>query len=242
MDKSLADGFRRAIYIGLLACSLACAQEVTTSMSYSWDQPSGDFYAYAQSTLDHASSYYYYVCVYVDLGQSSTDSFTFAPSSCDDEDAEVNWYTSVDTSTPLTIDLESENDVYMNYYADQFEEGWPDGYCWDAYQVSYFDGTVDESGGTDYFLPGRPARVSGSPTFPCTNLLRRSLAISRSAPAHSRANTVAVGRKICRLRQIWLPPRRLVPRRLAQAHARSVCPPGALTWIIMIMIPRGRAP
>jgi hypothetical protein len=68
MVKSLADGFHRAIYVGLLTCSLACAQEVATSMSYSWDQPSGDFYAYAQSTLDYASSYYYYACVYIDFG------------------------------------------------------------------------------------------------------------------------------------------------------------------------------
>jgi hypothetical protein len=68
----------------------------------------------------------------------------------------VSWDTSVDTSTPLTVDLESGNDFYMNYYADQFEDGWPGGYCWDAYQASYFDGFIDESGGADYSLPGPP--------------------------------------------------------------------------------------
>src|SRR5580658_283164 len=149
MEKDLASRLNRLFCLGFVISSLACAQEATTSLSYTWDQPTGDFYATAQATLDYNSSYYYYVCVYIDLWQSSTDSFTYTSGVCDDEDAEQDWDTSVDTSTPLTIDLESENDIYMNYYADQFGD-WPDGYCWDAYQAYYFDDFTDESGAAEY--------------------------------------------------------------------------------------------
>jgi hypothetical protein len=111
----------------------------------------------------------------------------------------VSWDTSVDTSTPLTVDLESGNDFYMNYYADQFEDGWPGGYCWDAYQASYFDGFIDESGGADYSLPGPPGEGVAETYIPVYEFAGRFLAISRAAPPHSRASTAAVRRKVCRL-------------------------------------------
>jgi hypothetical protein len=165
MEKDLASRLNRLFCLGFVISSLACAQEATTSLSYTWDQPTGDFYATAQATLDYNSSYYYYVCVYIDLWQSSTDSFTYTSGVCDDEDAEQDWDTSVDTSTPLTIDLESENDIYMNYYADQFGD-WPDGYCWDAYQAYYFDDFTDESGAAEYDFEGPPGQGIPIPYIP----------------------------------------------------------------------------
>ncbi len=74
MEKDLVSKLNRLYCLGFVISSLACAQEGTTSLSYTWDQPTGDFYATAQATLDYDSSYYYYVCVYLDLWQSSTDS------------------------------------------------------------------------------------------------------------------------------------------------------------------------
>jgi hypothetical protein len=157
MEKDLAGRVNRLFCLGFVISSLACAQEATTSLSYTWDQPTGDFYATAQATLDYNSSYYYYVCVYIDLWQSSTDTFTYTSGVCDDEDAEQDWYTSV-SGFPVTIDVESENDIYMDYYASQYSGGYPDGYCWDAYQAYYFDDFTDESGAADYDFDGPPGQ------------------------------------------------------------------------------------
>jgi hypothetical protein len=165
MEKDLAGRLNRLFCLGFVISSLACAQEATTSLSYTWDQPTGDFYATAQATLDYDSSYYYYVCVYIDLWQSSTDTFTYTSGVCDDEDAEQDWDTSVTNDSDITIDLESENDIYMDYYADQFGD-WPDGYCWDAYQAYYFSGDVNEFGGADYNFAGPPGLGVGDAYSP----------------------------------------------------------------------------
>ena len=160
---SITRRLRQALYVGLTTCTLACAQEVTTSMTYDWDQPSGDIYVHAESTLDYDSSYYYFVCVGIDLFQTP-GSYSGTENTCDYTDAVVDWYTTVSTD-PITLDIESENYVWMNYYADQFAEGWPDGDCWDAYQANYFNGFIDESGGTDYTLPGLPSVGVGDQYF-----------------------------------------------------------------------------
>jgi hypothetical protein len=51
------------------------------------------------------------------------------------------------------VDIESVNEIYMNYYVSQFEE-YASGY-WDAYEASYLDGdTFTEP--EDLYLPGPP--------------------------------------------------------------------------------------
>lgn len=144
-----------ALCVGLLICSFACAQDIATTLDYTWDQPTGQFYAYAQAGLDYDAAYYYSACVWMDLYEYATASWQTTTITCSDSgDADLEWDTSVSTILPDTIDLESDNQVYLDYYADQFGDGYPDGYYFDAYNASYFAGSIDESGGADYLLPG----------------------------------------------------------------------------------------
>jgi hypothetical protein len=82
----------RFFCLGLaLLGSSAQGQQAGIYLSYSWDQPSGDFYGYAEATGDYASDYYYGYCAEIGLWQTP-GSFSNSSENCSNTDAVVNWY------------------------------------------------------------------------------------------------------------------------------------------------------
>lgn len=136
--------------------TLALGQQIGFYQSYSWDQPSGNFYGYSQATADYSTGYYYSVCTEMILWQTP-GSYSISDQSCDATDAEVNWYTTVSTS-PVSVELESANLVEMDYYDSQFEDPCGDycSYYWDAYEANFIDGGQYGEPGQYWYLPGPP--------------------------------------------------------------------------------------
>lgn len=91
----------------LIVASPASAQQFTVYLSTSFDQPTGSAYAFAETTADYSTGYYYDVCVGAaasgyregyTVGQY--DDYLYSHDlTCDATDAYVNWWFSVPTDT-----------------------------------------------------------------------------------------------------------------------------------------------
>lgn len=149
----------------------ANAQEFGLYLSSSFNQSTGDAYAFAETTADYSTGYYYTVCTaIIATGQrdgynpNQWDSYISSSTlTCDYTDAEVSWPFSVPTDT-IYIGFYGQHYEYVDYYVYQF-----DPYCWldcdlswDAYGFSLLgvgDGTL-HGYGTYFYLPGPPeARI-----------------------------------------------------------------------------------
>jgi hypothetical protein len=153
---------------GVAIAASAYAQQFSAYLSSSFDQPSGSAYAYAQTTADYSTGYYYTVCTGI-IAQGERDGYTsdqwdeYENSNsltCDATDAEVSWSFSVPTST-IYIEFFGQHYEDVDYYVYQFDPscGYDCYYYWDAYEFSVLGipNGSNEGGGATIYLPGPPA-------------------------------------------------------------------------------------
>jgi hypothetical protein len=184
-----------AFCASVLLGSMALGQEIGGYMSYSWDQASGDFYAYSQLTADYSTAYYYSLCAGMALVQtpdSGSPVYSSSSTSCSGTgDEEVSWYTTV-TTAPVVLDLEGEDEISMDYYASQFEEC-DYGYYWDAYEAAFLDGET-YGGPENFYLPGPPGQGVPEEEFYLSFFAQTSSQVPTSV---TYVNTVSQGSAVC---------------------------------------------
>jgi hypothetical protein len=112
---------------GMVACTVlgafsAHGQSLAVSLTGTYS--GGTAYAYAETTSDYATGYYYDLCTYIGaFGEEDDGTWDFYETSgnCSSTDAEQSW-----TFTPMGttdfIQFAGEHDVYIDYYVYQMDE------------------------------------------------------------------------------------------------------------------------
>ena len=152
-------------FIGAVLGLCARGQQLGIYLSTSFDPSSGSAYAYAQTTTDYATGYYYYVCTQVSATgeeDNGNENGYFSSTVCDATDAQVSWSFAIPTDTD-DISFTGQHSEWFDYQTYQFDPNCGyDGYScysyWDAFEMSYL-GIGGEGYSTDmlWYLPGPPA-------------------------------------------------------------------------------------
>jgi len=151
---------------GIVACIVlggfsAHGQSLAVSLTGTYS--GGTAYAYAETTSDYATGYYYDLCTYIAAeGEEDDGTWDFYETSgnCSSTDAEQSW-TFTPTGTTDLIEFVGQHVEYIDYLVYQIDEycgfdAYACGDYWDAYEMSVLDGEYPGGSGA-WVLWGPPA-------------------------------------------------------------------------------------
>jgi hypothetical protein len=145
----------------LLGVFSAHGQSLAVSLTGTYS--GGTAYAYAETTSDYATGYYYDLCTYIAAqGEEDDGTWDFYETSgnCSSTDAEQSW-TFTPAGTTDFISFFGQHVEYVDYLVDQIDEycGFDPYACgdyWDAYEMSVLGGDNPGNSGA-WVLFGPPA-------------------------------------------------------------------------------------